>query len=393
MSDRSPRLYCAGLTGLRAYAALWVMLFHFISIVGPTRLSVAVPGMSLDVTPLVTIGWVGVDLFFVLSGFLLTTHLLERWGVTGREALMGSYFRARVLRVFPAYWVQLAILFAVAVIARGGAPAWSGYLPLHVPMLQNLSEKASFAINPVYWTLPIEFAFYLCLPAIARYLAAGEAREARTAWVRLAVLVMGLIATTWAYRYVVFRAYEGSAVNTIAWATSQIPGTLDQFMIGSGTAAGYRLARSVRAPGIAGTRAWHSTALFAIGLCGVVAMMYFIDRIHGAYWSGHWALFVWHTITAAFIACIVLSIVISSPSTRLVFENRIALFLGTISYSIYLWHFPIAIWAAGFLEMSGMELWRFSLLVAPPVIVASACSYYGVERPFLKGAGAKAQRG
>jgi peptidoglycan/LPS O-acetylase OafA/YrhL len=378
------RLYREGLTGLRAYAACWVMLFHVNAFVGPRHLIFRGNGLELDVTPLVTIGWVGVDLFFVLSGFLLTTHLLERWPRVDRGAVLRDYFRARILRVFPAYWAQLAVLLSVAVIAGGGAmPPWSGDLPLHVPMLHNLSERASFAINPVYWTLPVEFGFYLCLPLLASFLAPGEAMGSRAAWLRLAGLLVSVVAVTWVYRYAVFLAYEGRAVNTIVWATSQLPGTLDQFAIGASVAAGYRLLeREIRTATVR-ARERFSTALFAVGAAGVIAMMYVIHHTPD-YWSGHWLLFAWHTITATFVAIVILAIVISGPATRLVFENRVAVFLGTVSYSIYLWHFPITKWTAGFVDLPSLGLRGALLLLAPIVVAASAVSYYAVERPFLR---------
>jgi peptidoglycan/LPS O-acetylase OafA/YrhL len=379
------RLYCPGLTGLRAYAALWVMFFHVNAFVGPKRLTVAAMGVSFDVTPLVTIGWVGVDLFFVLSGFLLTTHLLERWHGAARRDLVRRYFRARILRVFPAYWVQLAVLLSVAIAVREGqVPPWWIHLPLHVPMLHNLSEEASFAINPVYWTLPIEFGFYLCLPLVAGYLARGETLEPQVAWRRLAAIVACLVAATWAYRYAAWLAYAGSAVNTIVWATSQLPGTLDQFIIGSATAAGYRLLKREPASGLARAAQRNSTAMLAVGVCGVISMMYYVDRVHEFYWAGHGSLFVWHTITAGFIAAAVLAIVVSGPATRLVFENPVAMFLGTISYSIYLWHFPVARWVAGLVDLPSLGLGGAALVVTPVVVTVSALSYYLAERPFLR---------
>jgi len=382
---QSPRLYREGLTGLRAYAALWVMLFHVNAIVGPKRLAVSGWGLDLDVTPLVTIGWVGVDLFFVLSGFLLTTHLLERWHATDRGVLMRGYFRARILRVFPAYWAQLVVLLSVALIASGGVmPAWWVDLPLHALMLHNFSERMSSAINGVYWTLPIEFTFYLCLPLLVKFLAQGERMPQRAAWRRLAMISASVILAAWAYRFAVFHAYADSAVNTIVWATSQIPGTMDQFMIGATAAAGLRLANGRAGAEPSRSGQWRSTALLAVGVGGLVSMMYFLDRVHDDYWAGHWSLFVWHTITSGFIASVVLAIVASGPSARLVFENRAALFLGTISYSIYLWHFPIVIWVAGLVDLPALGLVRGVLLVTPLVVVASAVSYFVVERPFLR---------
>jgi peptidoglycan/LPS O-acetylase OafA/YrhL len=127
-----------------------------------------------------------------------------------------------------------------------------------------------------------------------------------------------------------------------------------------------------------------SNILVSIGLGGIVATLYFIDHVHATYWGGHWLLFVSHTINALFIALVICAIALSGSVTRFLFENRIVVFLGTISYSLYLWHLPIIVWIAHAIDMNSMTLSRFSLIAAPPVILASALSYYLVERPFLQ---------
>lgn len=388
------RLHSDGLTGLRAYAALWVMLHHVNAVVGPKPLVFTLPGLAIDLTPLATIGWVGVDLFFVLSGFLLTTHLLERWPGADRGELLGSYFRARVRRVVPAYWIQLAILLGVAVATGGGRlPEWSRDLPLHALMLHNVTEATSSSINGVYWTLPIEFAFYICLPLFAGYLARGERAGGRTAWLRLAAYVAFGVGLTWACRYAVFVAYSGSPVHTVFWATSQLPGTLDQFVIGSASAAGYRLLGGRAAFEAVRRAPVLSSALLAAGAGGLVAMMYYMHRIHELYWAGHWALFAWHTIAATCVAAVILAIVISGPATRLAFGNRPAVFLGTVSYSIYLWHLPVILWTARFADLPSLGLGAALFLVAAPVLAASTASYYLTERPFLRRPGGAAAGG
>ena len=159
------RFFRPGLTGIRALAAGWVMLFHLSAIYGPAWMGVGIGDFLVDVTPLVTIGWVGVDLFFVLSGFLLTTHLIEN-----RD--LARFAKARFRRVFPAYWAQITILLAISWMVHGAAPSWVRYLPLHAVMLHNVTLESNFAINAVYWTLPIELAFYICLPALVKLLVA-----------------------------------------------------------------------------------------------------------------------------------------------------------------------------------------------------------------------------
>jgi peptidoglycan/LPS O-acetylase OafA/YrhL len=380
VAARRHDFYQEGLTGLRALAATWVMLFHVNSFAGPRAIELRLGSFALEVHPLITCGWVGVDLFFVLSGFLLATHLLQSLSHPA-PGIFRRYFAARARRVFPAYWAQLAILLAVAVIAAGSLPGWAKYLPLHIPMLHFVSEEVSSA-NNVYWTLPIEFGFYLCLPFIARVLARAEHRD-RSKWITLALLYAGTLVLVWAYRYMVFRLYEAHPVSTIVWATGQLPGSFDQFMAGVAAATALRWWRRdghLLEPGRSG---WLSTALAVAGLGGVVGMIYFIDAIYLEYWRGHPALFFWHSATSAFVALAVLGIALGGPLTRALFENRAMVWLGTISYSIYLWHFPILQWVKAPLDGMNAGLAGYLLAAVPLTIAVSALSYYAVEKPFL----------
>jgi len=368
------------LTGIRALAAFWVMAFHLNAIVGPKLLYVDLGFTSLLVTPLLTVGWAGVDLFFVLSGFLLTTHLLEVVQRKPWREVLPDYLRARCRRVFPAYWAQMAILLVIAVLATRRMPDWLASIPAHAVMVHNLTEDSSGAINAVYWTLPIEFTFYLALPTLARVLANAERAPGRRCWVTLAAMLGAVIAITWSYRYLIFRLFGSSGEPTMVWAISQLPGTIDQFMMGVAAAAILRW--------------WHpaffprrqqlvSTLLVVAGLAGLVAMAYFIHYRAFVFWKGHWSLYTWHTATSAFFAMLIFGIALSSPLSRFLFENRITLFLGTISYSIYLWHFPIARWMSQAVNMSRMDVGTFALFVVPPMLAVSAASYYLVERRFM----------
>ena len=382
VSAAEVRFHQEGLTGFRALAACWVMLFHLNGMVGPKVIAIHVASVEIELHPLMTMGWVGVILFFVLSGFLLTTHLLEALSRPNTEGVLVRYFAARVRRVFPAYWAQLALLLAGSLWLRHAMPDWAHFLPLHAFMLHNFTEASSFAINPVYWTLPIEFGFYLCLPAVAQLLRRAEQRGAGK-WRTLVTLYAGTLAVVWAYRYGAYQLFAASPVNTIVWATSQLPGTFDQFIAGSAAAVALRWWRRDRAAGYA-RRPLASTAFGAVGLAALLGLMYFLDSIYEIYWAGHWAIFVWHSAVAFSVALLVVGIALGGPFTRALFENRLAVFLGTVSYSIYLWHFPVGLWIMQRLDMAHMGTARFMLYTVPAIVAVSALSYYLVERPFLR---------
>jgi peptidoglycan/LPS O-acetylase OafA/YrhL len=376
------RFFRPGLTGIRALAASWVMLFHLNAIYGPAWLGLGVGNFMVDVTPLVTIGWVGVNLFFVLSGFLLTTHLLEEYDPANAGRVLRRYARARFLRVFPAYWAQIAILLAIAWIANGAAPPWARYLPLHFFMAHNLTVESSFAINAVYWTLPIELGFYFCLPLIFRRLVA-RGMEPAVLFPRMLIFLAAILVVTLGYRIAAFQAYRNEPVNSIVWAINQIPGTLDQFTFGMLVAVVFRFVRTDPAWATRLSGEAVSTFLFIAGMSGTVAMMYWIHHTPD-YWSGSRLVYVWYTITCVFLAIAVFSIATSSRLTRALFENRAMVFLGTVSYSIYLWHYPVSRLVAEHMDKAAAGRVGFGLAAFAATVAVSAASYYAVERPFMR---------
>src|SRR5512139_237422 len=114
-----PRADDPALTAARGLAAFWVFVYHVWLSAGPQRLVVPLAGAALDLTPLASVGWAGVDVFYVLSGFLL-------WGVfddyASRRAQaipVARYAERRALRILPPYYAQVALLAAL-----GLATSW-----------------------------------------------------------------------------------------------------------------------------------------------------------------------------------------------------------------------------------------------------------------------------
>jgi peptidoglycan/LPS O-acetylase OafA/YrhL len=139
------------LDGLRLLAAAYVVVFHFAA---GDRGSWHAPSRELF-TPLFHLakyGWLGVELFFMISGFVIC---LSGWGKSVRRFLV-----ARFVRLYPAYWVAIALTTIVLLVDQSRAHA----LPWH-EVLRNLTMTESFAqvpgVDPSYWTLAIELMFYL----------------------------------------------------------------------------------------------------------------------------------------------------------------------------------------------------------------------------------------
>ncbi|KUN76300.1 acyltransferase family protein [Streptomyces griseoruber] len=152
---RRPRLYA--LDGIRLLAALMVAVHHY---AGTRRVNQ--PGNQVwdrpvsDIMPTVfhfaAYGWIGVEIFFVISGFVIC---MSCWGRTPRQ-----FFVSRVIRLYPAYW--FAVLFTTAVLAAVPG-VWERLTPrdvlLNLTMLQSGSGVRN--VDGVYWTLWSELRFYL----------------------------------------------------------------------------------------------------------------------------------------------------------------------------------------------------------------------------------------
>jgi len=367
--------YVDALTGVRALAAVWVLAHHLNALVGPRTVEIGLPGLAIDVTPLLTVGWVGVDIFFVLSGFLLTRQLLEAYASQERAAANRRFLLHRVLRVYPAYLAQLAILLAVAWIAAGTVPDWVRHVPLHLVMLQSVTPASESAVNSVYWTLTAEFWFYVLLPLAVAALHAASGRGDAALLRRALVLYAAALAVTVAFRAGIQSAHGDGHAFPLEWAARQLPATLDVFAAGMLAAVASRLSGRIPAAPASGM-------LVAGGLAGIVAMLYVMHHHYLAYWDGGPLFYFWHALTAACAGLMVLGASRNGRLARALFATRPALYLGDISYSLYLWHFPVALWVAARLPPAGGEL-AYVAAAATAAVAASALSYHLVERPVL----------
>jgi hypothetical protein len=176
MAPARPTLaHLDALTGVRALAALWVFVYHAWLASGATRSGFA-GATAGRLHAVVRIRMAGLDIFFVLSGFLLTRQewiRLERKGNHDEVrrlrpffAFCGTFLRKRILRVYPAYYGCLTLLMALA------ATHLYLHLPerldllLHLGMFHNAVDAYVSTLNGVFWTLPFEWQFYLFFPLL-----------------------------------------------------------------------------------------------------------------------------------------------------------------------------------------------------------------------------------
>jgi peptidoglycan/LPS O-acetylase OafA/YrhL len=341
---------------LRALAALAVLIYHVIEL-GHWR------AFPFD-GPLVVfrLGWLGVDLFFVISGFVITYSalLLVR---DSEHRFAQAFWLRRLSRIVPLHLLTMAVWLAFAGPGLFDlAPrvvAWQ--LGAHVAFVHNFWPATYASINGINWTLAIEMQFYLGVALFVRWI------DRTPGWRILAYCVV--VAWTWRACMMVLHGYGD--LWRLFTAVTQLPGQLDEF------GAGIFLAKLVLT---ARGRTRSASVLWLLGAwaSGYAAMALYWPR--ATYWNFPAMVVFWRSAAALFFLCIVASAV-SLPQTIATRWLRPLRYLGEVSYGIYLWQL-VAIDVA--LAMVGPR---------PPVVLAialaltiaiAALSWRCFEKPIMR---------
>jgi peptidoglycan/LPS O-acetylase OafA/YrhL len=326
--------------GLRALAVLAVLAFH-----------AAVPGVGG--------GYAGVDIFFVISGFVIT-RLIARQQAEGTFRL-AHFWARRVRRLLPAYAPVLAfvlvatwLVYMPADLARAGrALAAVSVFASNILFWQESGYfSAQAEVKPLLhtWSLAVEEQFYLLYPLLLPLLLRGGAR--RTAWVLVGAGVLSLAAATVMLRVDAAAAFY--LLPTRAW----------ELLMG---------AALVFAP-LPAAR-WRSIAA-AAGVAAMLAAVFLYDA--ATPFPG----------VAALLPCGGAALAIwagqgGEPVTRALFGNAPAQFFGRISYGLYLWHWPLlAVWR--YAHFGALD-WRAGVPLLALAVLLAWISYHVVEQPFREG--------
>jgi peptidoglycan/LPS O-acetylase OafA/YrhL len=357
-----------GLDTLRACAIALVFMYHY---------AIFVSGRD-TFGWLGEIGWAGVDLFFVLSGYLIANQLFA--GIARGQALsLPRFYARRAFRTLPVFWLVLAA-FALFPVAMGGKPPppWWRFLTF----TQNIGLQPGTAFSHA-WSLCVEEQFYLVLPAIlalGAWLARGRVTLTRAhGWALMGALVAaGVVA-----RCVLWQTYgrpaDGRGDGYMAWIYYDTLCRFDEFVPGVAVA----MLKNFHRPAWDGLMA-RGKALTAIGAAAVLVMMTLACRIYyidGYGWGFFMTAFGYSLIALAFAILVAAAL---SPSAgvlrwRIPGADRLALW----SYSTYLSHKPLAYFIGQQLKPLGVsDAWRLAIIALACVAVGGLL-YTLVEAPFM----------
>ncbi|PZU49084.1 MAG: acetyltransferase [Microbacterium sp.] len=349
----------AGLDGLRAVAVLLVVVYHLF------------PGWLLHS------GFVGVDVFFVISGFLITSLLVREHARSGRIAL-GSFWKRRARRLLPALALVVTVSASVAWMVGGDVLVGIGRQVLGAATFSYnwvaVADGASYfgATQPELfrnlWSLAVEEQFYVLWPLLLPLLLVVRSR-----WMRAAVaLTLAAASAGWAVALLasgagLTRAYYGTDTHAFGLLLGV---ALAVVVAGRGVGAAADAASGARQP-----------RAMAVALAGTAVA---VTLVVVAAWPGGTGLYPGIPLAASVLsaAAIALAVRPGSPVGRAL-DIAPLRWIGERSYGIYLWHWPIVVllgvMSGSFVDSAIPVSTGVAALVL--TLVASAASYRLIEQP------------
>lgn len=353
------------LHGIRGIAALLVLLFHWEQFfpAGGEWIQQYVPKDSLiDPTIYIGFGWMGVPLFFILSGWLLGGQVIS---ANIDVSYLRRFWTRRILRIYPAVWAELIILLLVAQMIPG-LITQAGYDTLHLQFLLwlNLPPAMAAPLNGVWWTLPVELGFYLLLPLLGWL----------TGFLSWRALLGGSLAITMSWRLWIFLSADVENYLVVLPVLDSLIGTLFTFMLGFSLnfLPEFRTIK-VRRAGL------------IVGVGCLLCLMQWQLVMNDQYWVGHWILVVWPPMVAAALALIICQLDYPSPNLRWL-SSPVLVWFGHVSFGVYLWHFQVMrVLVILYPDYWGKPATSFVALIITisATLILASLSFYLIEKPLM----------
>lgn len=355
------------LTGLRIVAALWVVLFHY-----RPPLWAASPRLHDDMAPLFDAGAQGVDLFFILSGFVLTWNYLDRMGPSWSARGTLHFLWLRLSRVWPIYLVtmHLAALWIIVTLHVGDLPSPDAEKLTAISYLRQLA-MVQLWFEPFFdgtswdgpaWSISAEWLAYL-LFGLLILLVFRIARVSRARTLLLLAVLAALPPTV---------LLLGSGMFYTPW--SWLPRIVAQFTGGALACAAVRRLRLSRA-------GRHGAGYAAVALvAAIVGGLYYLDAhpVAGMVDSGG--------LTAVLFLPLVVALSVGTGPLPALLSTRAMHYGGRISFSLYMIHEPVHTvwdWAVRqydiVLTMAQAKLAAAGLIAA--ALLLAVLLYHLVEEP------------
>jgi peptidoglycan/LPS O-acetylase OafA/YrhL len=358
---QAPR-HVPALDGIRGAAAAAVFIYHYGGGARSSNFAVHFVGETIH------LGWAGVSLFFVLSGFLITGILLDSMQ---RPKWWKTFYIRRTLRIFPLYYTALLGALLVHLLVRRSwssiAPIWPYFFYLQdIPALVRFEVLSPLFSLGHFWSLAVEEQFYLVWP----FLLSLANRRGRVRQLCLSIYLLSLI-----FRICVF----GLHLNP-AWAIYFLGGRAGEMAAGGFLAAllhGSELGKGRVLPG--------ARTLLAASAASLAVVLWTRGPRAADPWLGTIGIALFSLLFAALIA-----LSLQPGMVERIFSLPVLRWLGKISYGIYVYHlllYPAFAWLTHeLLPRSTGEIYLLELAAVATVgtLSAAAISFATLESRFLR---------
>jgi peptidoglycan/LPS O-acetylase OafA/YrhL len=363
----------ATIDGLRGIAIVLVVWFHVWQI---SWQSAFIPFVNVSLQPLAETGFIGVALFFFISGFVLAVPYVQAHFVGGTAPTLRHFFTRRFLKIVPSYVLCIVVLLATGYQTYPDGFAATRDVLFHLLFVHDWFAATNGTINGVMWSLGDEIQFYAVFPFLILVFLR------RPVTVAIAMLAVANGWRLWCHFSDQYFIEQRLAV---------LPAYLDYFAAGMLCAWCY-IAIATRRPKLASRRiAFSMLMLGGAAAYWLIANVCYAGRFEAG-WPHLWDE-EWRTACALAIFCIALGSLFALRPLQLALANPALLFMAAISYNLYLWHQPVALalrrwhippFAGSDPHADPRWMLTFAFVAVPAAIALSALITYGFERPILR---------
>jgi peptidoglycan/LPS O-acetylase OafA/YrhL len=340
---------------LRGFAALLVLFYHVLA-------HREWPGfVSTGIGKLPTEGWVGVDLFLVISGFVIGKTAMD--GQRSGQPWRWNYCERRLRRIVPLYVATLVVYLVFVnfdMLRQGWATFY--HVLMHLGFVHNLWHETHGSINPPNWSVGLEMQFYVLMIFCAPWLV-------RANWWKIVCIWIGI---AWAWKFAITLALPpGSSIPIIQFIyESQLPGVLDEFVFGIG------IAKLLHMNALVFT--WRRFLAWGTAAVVFLAAAWMTVKTGELYWKSAPIIVFWRTLVCAGFAALLACVVMIPWSGG--WLTRPFRYLGEISYGIYLWHIPVLLILLQRTPWQGRQLLLATVSVT---VFLAALSWHGFEKAWI----------
>ena len=349
--------YVSGLDGLRAIAVLLVMLRHYTNPFDQIFAQETLPWRIYQ--QVADFGWLGVDIFFVISGFLITKVLIEHPVMTWFS--YKQFIFRRIKRLIPAYVVCIVIFTTIAVIfvpeskvLANSMSLWTMTSNIQSAFIHRTALMDGYFNLVHFWSLAVEWHFYLLFPLLL------------WRFKSISVTAIGIILTAFMMRGLL-QSFHASDNAFYSFTLCR----MDALAFGCLLSITHKKINTIQS---------HMIAL--LGACLFMLLLFQISQASLPYKKLHWMQLYGYSLIGLSIAMMLMAVVNAAKGSAIVWllERKPMITVGRASYSLYIWHLVFFPFIANMAVMHfGFSKPAFITAFLCAILVASVGAYFSFK--------------